>query len=154
MARPACDPDEREPAFRHNPAAAASGGSVAAFPRISPARGLPPSVPARFGNSFLSSFPYLDAQIRQPFRMAPTKTQADLHLSSHDFALLPNAPMDLPSRSRLLYGLGEARMTGDQSSSRGAHAPSHGVDMRVTVAGIELANPVLAASGTFAYGIE
>jgi len=27
-------------------------------------------------------------------------------------------------------------------------------DMRVTLAGIELANPVIAASGTFGYGIE
>lgn len=30
----------------------------------------------------------------------------------------------------------------------------HGVDMRVEIAGIEFPNPVLAASGTFAYGIE
>ncbi len=30
----------------------------------------------------------------------------------------------------------------------------HGVDMRVSVAGIEFPNPVLAASGTFGYGIE
>lgn len=30
----------------------------------------------------------------------------------------------------------------------------HGVDMRVQIAGIEFPNPVLAASGTFAYGIE
>ena len=27
-------------------------------------------------------------------------------------------------------------------------------DMRVTVAGLELANPIVAASGTFGYGIE
>ncbi len=30
----------------------------------------------------------------------------------------------------------------------------HGVDMRVQIAGIDFPNPVLAASGTFAYGIE
>lgn len=37
------------------------------------------------------------------------------------------------------------------SSPRGFQ---HGVDMRVQIAGIDLPNPVLAASGTFAYGIE
>ena len=37
------------------------------------------------------------------------------------------------------------------SATRGIQ---HGVDMRVEVAGIQLPNPVLAASGTFAYGIE
>ena len=37
------------------------------------------------------------------------------------------------------------------SSPRGFQ---HGVDMRVEIAGIEFPNPVLAASGTFAYGIE
>jgi dihydroorotate dehydrogenase (NAD+) catalytic subunit len=30
----------------------------------------------------------------------------------------------------------------------------HGTDMRVTIAGVELANPVIAASGTFGYGTE
>src|SRR5579863_3539848 len=29
-----------------------------------------------------------------------------------------------------------------------------GPDMRVTVAGVELASPVIAASGTFGYGVE
>ena len=32
--------------------------------------------------------------------------------------------------------------------------PSNGPDMRVTVAGVELCSPVIAASGTFGYGIE
>ncbi len=32
--------------------------------------------------------------------------------------------------------------------------PPKGPDMRVTVAGVELRNPVIAASGTFGYGIE
>lgn len=45
-------------------------------------------------------------------------------------------------------------MTAEKSSQSGTHAHSHTVDMRVTVAGIEFANPVIAASGTFAYGIE
>jgi len=30
----------------------------------------------------------------------------------------------------------------------------HGTDMRVTIAGVEFANPVIAASGTFGYGTE
>src|ERR1700738_2856099 len=32
--------------------------------------------------------------------------------------------------------------------------PPKGPDMRVTVAGVELASPVIAASGTFGYGVE
>ena len=32
--------------------------------------------------------------------------------------------------------------------------PAKGPDMRVTVAGVELASPVIAASGTFGYGVE
>jgi dihydroorotate dehydrogenase (NAD+) catalytic subunit len=32
--------------------------------------------------------------------------------------------------------------------------PTRGPDMRVTVAGVELASPVIAASGTFGYGVE
>jgi dihydroorotate dehydrogenase (NAD+) catalytic subunit len=39
----------------------------------------------------------------------------------------------------------------DQSSSA---AGRKGPDMRVTVAGVELASPVIAASGTFGYGVE
>lgn len=40
------------------------------------------------------------------------------------------------------------------TAERSPHSATHGVDMRVQIAGIELANPVIAASGTFAYGIE
>ena len=32
--------------------------------------------------------------------------------------------------------------------------PTRGPDMRVTVAGVELASPIIAASGTFGYGVE
>ncbi len=32
--------------------------------------------------------------------------------------------------------------------------PAKGPDMRVTIAGVELASPVIAASGTFGYGVE
>jgi dihydroorotate dehydrogenase (NAD+) catalytic subunit len=35
-----------------------------------------------------------------------------------------------------------------------ADSPTHKPDLRVSFAGIELKNPVIAASGTFAYGIE
>lgn len=34
------------------------------------------------------------------------------------------------------------------------HDSHHGVDTRIQIAGFELAHPVIAASGTFAYGIE
>jgi dihydroorotate dehydrogenase (NAD+) catalytic subunit len=34
------------------------------------------------------------------------------------------------------------------------HAAGKGPDMRVTLAGVELASPVIAASGTFGYGVE
>jgi dihydroorotate dehydrogenase (NAD+) catalytic subunit len=34
------------------------------------------------------------------------------------------------------------------------HAAAKGPDMRVTLAGVELASPVIAASGTFGYGVE
>ena len=32
--------------------------------------------------------------------------------------------------------------------------PAHGCELSVSFAGIQLKNPVIAASGTFAYGIE
>src|ERR1700722_12244110 len=32
--------------------------------------------------------------------------------------------------------------------------PPKGPDMRVNIAGVELASPVIAASGTFGYGVE
>ena len=35
-----------------------------------------------------------------------------------------------------------------------AHTPNKGPDMRVTVAGVEFRSPVIAASGTFGYGVE
>ncbi len=45
-------------------------------------------------------------------------------------------------------------MSPERNPHSATHGLVHGVDMRVTVAGIELASPVLAASGTFAYGVE
>ena len=38
--------------------------------------------------------------------------------------------------------------------SDGKTAAGKGPDMRVTVAGVELCSPVIAASGTFGYGVE
>jgi dihydroorotate dehydrogenase (NAD+) catalytic subunit len=43
----------------------------------------------------------------------------------------------------------------DQQSSSGERGPARkGPDMRVSVAGVELMSPVIAASGTFGYGVE
>jgi dihydroorotate dehydrogenase (NAD+) catalytic subunit len=42
----------------------------------------------------------------------------------------------------------------DRNATRSRKAPPVKPDMRVQFAGIELANPVIAASGTFGYGIE
>jgi dihydroorotate dehydrogenase (NAD+) catalytic subunit len=41
-----------------------------------------------------------------------------------------------------------------ETSKSVAPKPLRGPDMRVRVAGVELASPVIAASGTFAYGVE
>ena len=40
------------------------------------------------------------------------------------------------------------------AASRGKEASHKGPDMRVTVAGVEFRSPVIAASGTFGYGVE
>jgi dihydroorotate dehydrogenase (NAD+) catalytic subunit len=41
----------------------------------------------------------------------------------------------------------------EENAARPARSPK-GPDMRVTVAGVELASPIIAASGTFGYGVE
>jgi dihydroorotate dehydrogenase (NAD+) catalytic subunit len=42
----------------------------------------------------------------------------------------------------------------NRESASGDKAAARGPDMRVTLAGVELASPVIAASGTFGYGVE
>ncbi len=42
----------------------------------------------------------------------------------------------------------------DSTASKGTTPKSKGPDMRVTVAGVEFRSPVIAASGTFGYGVE
>ncbi|WP_255462518.1 dihydroorotate dehydrogenase [Granulicella sp. WH15] len=41
-----------------------------------------------------------------------------------------------------------------ENESASKHPAPKGPDMRVTIAGVELASPVIAASGTFGYGVE
>jgi dihydroorotate dehydrogenase (NAD+) catalytic subunit len=48
----------------------------------------------------------------------------------------------------------EARVERLSHGAASSVKPRTGPDMRVTVAGVELASPVIAASGTFGYGVE